>query len=167
MARPTRRPRSIRGQQGQAIVMFAFMLSGMLLMSTLLFDAANALVMRLRLQNSADGAALAAANMIPTGNPTGCNGGNGSTPRAVVQNAAVTAATQNLNGMAVDSVTVTCPPSHGDVAVKVVINATAPVFFGGVLGNSSMAVSANGTAINGGVSGGSRRHRGGPPVESQ
>ena len=59
MDRPTRRRRSIRDQQGQAIVLFAFMLSGMLLMSTLLFDAANALVMRLRLQDSADGAALA------------------------------------------------------------------------------------------------------------
>ncbi|MEO7117703.1 MAG: pilus assembly protein TadG-related protein, partial [Candidatus Limnocylindrales bacterium] len=146
MERSMLRRRDARDQQGQTLVLFVLLLTGMLMMSVLLFDAANALVIRRRIQNSADAAALAAANLIQV-SPRGCNGGSGSTPRTLVANAATNSATANLSGLTVRSVTVTCLPGFGDVAVRVVIDATAPTFFGAIAGSTNVPVSAKGTAI--------------------
>jgi len=151
-----RRDDSRTGERGQVLLLFAFLVMGMLFMAALLFDGANALVNRRTVQNAADAGALDGANAIQAGSPTGCNGGSGSTPRASVEAAARAAALQNLSNYAVDSIIVTCPlgSTYNDQAVNVTISATSPSFFSGifsVIGSpaSGITLGASGTAING------------------
>jgi Flp pilus assembly protein TadG len=151
-------------ERGQALPLLALMLLAMLAMAALLFDGAQALLHRRALQNAADSAAVAAANVIQAGSTRGCNGGGGSTPRSAVLSAALTAAADNSAGYPVSSMDVTCPSGYGDTAVQVTLSGTSPAFFGGILRMSmseaeasawtpGLGVSASGTAMNGGVSG--------------
>lgn len=150
MGRSHPRPSSIDDQRGQVLVLFALMVTVLLLLSTLLFDAANALVTRRRLQDSADAAALKAASLLLGGSVSGCAPAGSSSPRKVVEDTAIVAANAN----ATDSVTVSCPSGWNNIAVKVRIETSAPSFFGLFFGRGDMAVSAEGTAVNGGVTGG-------------
>lgn len=151
-------------ESGQALVLFAFLGMAMLFVAALLFDGAQAIVNRRMLQNAADAAAMAGANVIRSGG-SGCSGGTSTTPRTVVSNAALTAAALNLAGaLPVDPITVTCPDGYGDGAVKVHISGTSPSFFGGILRlavtesqaeawTPGIAVEASGTGMLGGAPG--------------
>lgn len=149
---------------GQALVLFAFLVMTMLFMAALLFDGAQAIVGRRVLQNAADAAALAGANVLRVGGD-GCSGGTSTTPRSIVQNAALSAAALNLAGAPpTDPIEVTCPSGYSDGAVEVRISGTSPSFFGGIMRlamteaqaqswTPGIAVAASGTAMLGGAPG--------------
>jgi hypothetical protein len=159
--------RPLRGrpaESGQVLILLVFFLIAMLSLAALLFDAANGLVYRRALQNAADAAAMAGANVIQAGGAKGCNAAGGSSPRALVRDAATSSAAQNATGYAVDSIEVTCPSGYADTAVRVTISGRSPGFFGGILGygqsgpdadrfSNGFGVSASGTAMNGGAPG--------------
>ena len=137
------------GQQGQALVLFALALTAMLIMSTLLFDSAQSMVLRRRLQGAADSAAVAAANVVQTSSPRGCSGVGTTTPRGFVRQAALDSLAVNMSGYTLTSTTVTCPTGYFDEAVSVSVTAASPAFFGGIVGSTGTTVSANGIAVNG------------------
>jgi len=159
---PRRTPDRRSTERGQVLVLFALMVMAMLFMAALLFDGGHALVYRRTLQGAADAGALAGANVMQTGTSKGCNGGGGSTPRALVQSAATAAAQQNM-GSTNGTITVTCPAGYSDATVQVTISGTSPSFFAGALslatpsgsgyGASGIPVSASGSAIHGGTNG--------------
>src|SRR6185369_5964460 len=59
-----RRPSAREEQGGQILVMFAIALTAILIALALLFDGAQSLVLRRQMQNTADAAALAGANIV-------------------------------------------------------------------------------------------------------
>ena len=162
-ARHARDARDTR-EGGQALVLFAFLVMTMLFMAALLFDGAQAIVGRRVLQNAADAAALAGANVLRFAGD-GCSGGTSTTPRSVVQSAALNAAALNLAGAPpTDPIEVTCPSGYSDGAVEVRISGTSPSFFGGILRlamtdaqaqswTPGISVAASGTAMLGGAPG--------------
>lgn len=139
--RPDRRQSD---ERGQVLVLFALMLTGLLLMATVLFDGAQAVLQRRQLQNAADAAALAGANRLQGPSGTGCAGSD------AVSVAAAVAANQ-AGGDA--QVSVSCPAAYDDDAVRVTISATSPSFFGGLVGMTGISVDAGSTAIYGGAPG--------------
>src|SRR5258705_4678954 len=54
-------------EKGQILVLFALMLSVLMILAALLYSGANTLVNRRQLQNAGDSAALAAANLMTSG----------------------------------------------------------------------------------------------------
>ena len=140
-----------RGQSGQALVLFTILVTGMIAIAAIVFDGAAALVVRRTLQNSADAAALAGANLIQSGDPRGCSGNSSSSPRPVVLNAVQAALAVNLAGVPIDSTTITCPGGYQDYAVRVELEAPSVSFFGGFLGHGDFTASASATAVNGGL----------------
>ena len=162
MAAPRRQARRDGGEQGQALVLFALMAMSILFMAALLFDAAQALVLRRVLQNAADAGALAGSNVIQSGATQGCAGSVfGGSPRSSIASAATSAVTANLPAGTTATVSVTCPSGYNDGAVTVSLSGTSPAFFAGglrmVLSPSQVAnwtsgvtVGASATSIYGG-----------------
>jgi Flp pilus assembly protein TadG len=134
-------------QRGQVLPLFAVGMATMVLMATLLFDGAQALVVRRRLQSAADAAAMAAANTLLADSIEGCSAGTGATPKEPVRQAAMAALEANSRGLDIDTVEVECALGYGTHAVRVTLEADSPSFFMG-----GMHVSASGTALNGQVS---------------
>jgi Flp pilus assembly protein TadG len=137
-------------ERGQVIVLFGISLVAMLIALALLFDGARALVKRRELQNAADAAALAAANIIQSTGSTGC------AVSGVIRSAVVTAARNSVktnlgwsDATVASKVSVTCPSGWENVAVKVAITDTSPTYFGRIAGRVNMPVGAFGTAVNG------------------
>src|SRR5215470_5338138 len=64
------RGRERREEKGQILVLFALMLTVLAVLAALLYSGAGTLVLRRQLQNLGDGAALAAANIMPIGTTT-------------------------------------------------------------------------------------------------
>jgi Flp pilus assembly protein TadG len=139
-----------RGEHGQALVLFALALTAMLIMSTLLFDGAQSVVLRRRLQGAADSAALAAANIVQIQSPRGCSDVGTTTASSTIRTAVATSLANNLSGTY--STTVACPVGYSNSAVSVSVTATSPSFFGGIVGSTGTAVSADATAVNGQIS---------------
>lgn len=149
-------------QSGQALVLFTLMAMAIFFMAAVLFDAAQAVVHRRLLQNAADAAALAGANVLQSGDPAGCSGSQaGTTPRSSVVTAATNAVTANLPAGTSATITVTCPTGYNDGAVKVSVSGSSPAFFAGGLNmvlsasqtaqwTGGVAVRANASAIYGG-----------------
>jgi hypothetical protein len=133
-------------EQGQVLVLFAVGLAAMILMATLLFDAAHSLVVRRQLQSAADGAALAAANTLLASSVDGC-ASSGTTPKGSVRQAALASIETNARGLGLESIDVTCASGYANNAVRVSLIARAPSFF-----MPGTRVSASGTALNGQVS---------------
>lgn len=116
-------------ERGQALLLLVLAMATMLVMAALLFDAAQAVVVRRRLQSAADAAATAGANLIQSGSPTGCSA-NGSVPasaKSSVDTAARASITANTAGMNVTAITVTCPATEPDPNEKVQVTLTARV----------------------------------------
>lgn len=153
MAGPRHSARQNARDEGQVLVLFCISIVAMLIAMALLYDGARALVMRRQLQNAADAAALAGANVISSGSTPGC--ASNGVIRSAVATAAKSSVKTNLGwtDATVDSqVVVSCStdPNFGtNLAVTVAINDTAPTYFGRIAGQSNMAVAASGTAING------------------
>jgi hypothetical protein len=148
--RPSRRER----EHGQILILFALALTAMLIALALLFDGARALVLKRELQNAADSAALAAANLIQ-GSLTGCSSNNNTTARQPLIDAAKGSVGTNLgwSGTKLNNVVVSCPTSYDNYAVKVTLNDTSKTYFGGVAGIKNIGVGASGIAYNGTVGG--------------
>jgi hypothetical protein len=137
--------------RGQIIVLFALAMVAMLVMASLLFDGANALLSKRQLQDAADAAALAAANVIAAGAHSCLATGSASTVRSDVQAAAVNSVAANLPGFDASTVSVSCPGGWSNQAVAVGLHETTSSIFGGIIGQTGMSVSVSATAVNGGI----------------
>ncbi len=145
------RTRTARSR-GQILPLFALSLVALMAMGALLFDGAHALVIRRQLQDAADAAALAAADVIQSGTVKGCSATAGpppGSPRSEVVAAAAASVATNLPSYPQGNVSVSCPSDWSNYAVKVDLRTTAPTFLGGVIGQSNIGVGASGTAVNG------------------
>ena len=145
--------RAVRSERGQILPLFALVVVALFAMAALLFDAAQALVMRRQLQDATDAAALAAANVIQSGSPVGCSNTAGpppGTPRAAVTNAARTSLQANLSGSLASAAVITCPTGAwgNNGAVRVELTRTAPILFSRILGRGAFTVSTRSTAVN-------------------
>jgi Putative Flp pilus-assembly TadE/G-like len=148
------RHRTRSAEKGQVIVLFTLSLVAIIAMATLLFDAANALVLRRQLQDAGDAGALAAANVIQSGFPKGCSATPGSppgSPRAEVTTAATTAVQSALPGTGAGSIHVSCPGGYDNFAVQVSLDGQSPGYFGGLLGLHGFGVHSTSQALNGTV----------------
>jgi hypothetical protein len=142
---------------GQIIVLFVLSLLALVAMSTLLFDGAQALVLRRQLQDAGDAAAIAASNVIQTGATKGCSATAGpppGTPRSEVVTAAQNAVQAQMPGIPTSAIHVSCPGGQWkNYAVEVVVDAQSPVYFGGAVGFNGFGVSTTSQAVNGQVAG--------------
>jgi hypothetical protein len=150
------------GQRGQALPLFALMLTAMLAATGLVVDVGGAWAQERSQQKAADAAALAGATAETNGalNP--------AIKAAALANALA-------NGYAAGEVTVNIPPTTGKYApgpgkgallandcstpalypcwVEVQINRPHANYFAGIIGQSSWAVGARGVAVGGIVNG--------------
>src|SRR5207244_13110304 len=86
-------------EEGQILVIFAFAFVAIIMMLALLFDGAQALVLRRQMQDASDAAAMAGANLIQGLSPPGCSANVGYTrgpPQAVMGAAAKASMAANL-----------------------------------------------------------------------
>ncbi|CAN5776568.1 hypothetical protein BH23CHL7_BH23CHL7_06300 [soil metagenome] len=131
------------GEKGQVLALFAIFMTVLIAMGGLLFVGAHSMVNRRQLQNTADAAALAAANLLVQ--ERGCSAaGNGGGPRGTITAAAQSMVTTNMAGAGV-SVSVSCPTGYSNHAVRVDLSAPSPSFFQG----TGFNVGASATAVNG------------------
>jgi Flp pilus assembly protein TadG len=148
--------REHRREDGQIIVLFALMLSVLMILAALLYSGAQTLVMRRQLQNAGDAAALAAANLME--NKTAlCNssriassGVSGSNDLYVAARNSVMTNLGWTTAQVTSRMSLTCPTStaYGSVAVKVNLALTGPSWFG----SGGLAVNTSSTGINGQIS---------------
>jgi Putative Flp pilus-assembly TadE/G-like len=141
-------------QSGQIIVLFVIALVAMFAMAGLLFDGGQALAMRRQLQDAGDAAALAAANVVQSGSPTGCSATPGPPPlaaRQAVIDAAVAAVHVSLPNFPTASISVTCvaDPAWTNFAVDVSLDGRSAGYFGGVVGMNGFAIRTTSQAVNG------------------
>lgn len=150
--------REKRGEEGQVIILFALFLTVLTVLAALLYSGAGTLVLRRQLQNWGDAAALAAANIIPTGTTTAtstctaariASSGAGNdlyvaAKNYLVNNAGWTAAQVTAR------MTMACPSGYDSAAVTVNLAQTGPSWFG----QGSLSVATASTAVNGQVSNG-------------
>ncbi|HEV8516060.1 MAG TPA: pilus assembly protein TadG-related protein [Candidatus Limnocylindrales bacterium] len=138
-------------QRGQVLPLFAITLVALFAMAALLFDAAQALVVRRQLQDAGDAAALAAANVIQTGTPRGCSATAGpppGAPRNVVRDAARNSVAANLPTYPQANVVVTCPNGWSNGAARVQLTQTSSTFFRSILGAGPLVANTQSTAVN-------------------
>ena len=138
---------------GQILVLFAIAMVAMLIALALVFDGAQALVLRRQLQNASDAGALAGANLFLTTND-GCSSTNNTTARATVVTAVKASIVTNLGWSttkADSNVTVTCPSGYLNYGVSVAVKDTSATFFGMFAGATNIAVGASSVAYNGPV----------------
>jgi hypothetical protein len=133
--------------RGQVLVIVAVAFTVMLAFLALLFDGANGMSMRRDMQNAADAAALAGANVIQSGTPRGCAATPGGAPRAVVANAIRSNLAANLPWFDAATATISCPNGYENQAVSVGLTAAAPSFFGGMVGGD-ITVATHSAAVN-------------------
>ena len=140
-------------ESGQILPIFALAILALFAMAALLFDAAQALVLRRQLQDATDAAALAAANVIQSGAPRGCSATAGpppGAPRSSVTDAARASLQDNLASNRLrDAAVITCPDGWSNAAVRVELTDEAQSFFATALGRSAFSVTARSTALNG------------------
>ena len=148
-----------RGREdGQIIIIFALMLSMLMILASLLYSGAQTLVSRRQLQNAGDAAALAAANLMENKtalcnasriSATGTSGSNDlylAAKSAVMTNLGWTAA------QVTSRMTLSCPTSssYAGVAVTINLSITGPKWFGA----GGIAINTSSTGINGQVTNG-------------
>lgn len=135
-------------RRGQILPLFAISLIVVIAMAALVFDAANALVVRRNLQNAGDAAALAGSNVIQTaGSSRRCTDGAG--PRADIVAAVYASIDANLPGFDHGGVTITCDSAWDDQAVKVRLDSPAAMFFAGPILGQDFDITTSSTAVNG------------------
>ncbi|MFL5755051.1 MAG: pilus assembly protein TadG-related protein [Chloroflexota bacterium] len=147
-----RRRHGSDGEHGQILVLFVISLLAIFAMAALLFDGANALVTKRRLQDAGDAAALAAANILQSGTTKGCSATAGPPPgaaRAEVIAAAQAAVANSLPTLPTSQIHVSCPDGWSNYAVQVRLDQTANTYFGGVVGMRDIGVGTTSEAVNG------------------
>jgi hypothetical protein len=149
--------RSSKTEDGQILIIFAFAFIAIIMMLALLFDGAQALVLRRQMQDASDAAALAGANLIQGLTPPGCSATVGNPPglaRPEIVAAAKASIAANLPNYPLAKVDVTCPLGWDDgqghtPAVQVQLFQHAPTFFGSIFGTGPLNVATRGAAVNG------------------
>lgn len=136
-------------QKGAAAILFAILLPMLLALTCLAIDVSNLFLVREKMQVAADSAALAAAVSVYTVTP-----GNKGTAVTLAQTASQ--ANGFTNGQNQISVTVSIPPgdpyhisptyASNSSYARVQISQPVPLYFGGIVGISTMTVSANAVA---------------------
>jgi Flp pilus assembly protein TadG len=134
-------------ERGQVLIIFAFAFIAIIMLLALLFDGAQALVLRRQMQDASDAAALAGANVIQGLNPPQCSATAGS-PVVAAAKASVAA---NLPNYPQANVIVTCvsDPSMLNQGVTVRLDEDSPTFFGQIFGGGPLAVVTDSSAVNG------------------
>ena len=154
-----RRHQSLRqdpAPRGQILLVFAFAFVVICMLLALVFDTAQGLATRRRLQDASDAAALSGANILQAISPKGCSTTPGSPPGA--PQAAVVAAVRasvaaNLPTYDPTKIVITCPDGWDNSEVSVELRTAGPSYFGGVLGSSQVDVASRSGAVNGQSSG--------------
>jgi Flp pilus assembly protein TadG len=143
------------GEHGQLLVLFTIALVAILTIAALLLDGAHAFVTRRTLQNAADAAALAGANVMQAANTSrSCTEtGYAGSPRPDIVAAAVASVVANVPGYTTSDVTVTCPGGYDNQAVKVDLRETSPNFLAGFVLGGPINVRTTSTAVNGQITG--------------
>lgn len=146
-------------ERGQVLPLFVFSLLAIIALAALLFDGANTLVTRRKLQNVGDAAALIGSNVLQTsGSIRTCSATNGPPPGAPRQDIidAVNASIQaNWPGFPSGQISITCPTGWDNQAVRVNLQSVSRTFFVGAIGGSAPTVATTSTALNGQVTGSS------------
>ncbi|MBI3536825.1 MAG: Tad domain-containing protein, partial [Chloroflexi bacterium] len=144
------RPRVSQREQGQAIVIIALALVGLIAFAGLVFDGGNAYLQRRRMQNAADAGAFAGARKLALGasDSTICAA---VTEYTVTRNGAQSFTAYYLvAGVQLLQVCGGIIPATAD-SIKVIADTTFSTSFVGVLGEQTGAVGANAVAAFGGV----------------
>jgi hypothetical protein len=149
--------RSSKTEDGQILIIFAFAFIAIIMMLALLFDGAQALVLRRQMQDASDAAALAGANLIQGLAIPGCSATLGNPPgqpQPVIVAAAKASIAANLPNYPQANVDVRCPTGWDDgqghtPAVEVRLFQHAPTFFGSIFGTGPLNVATRGAAVNG------------------
>jgi hypothetical protein len=131
--------KKISHQRGQAIVLFAFAILGMIAMVALAIDSANAYSGRRKAQTSSDNAALAAALKLTDGadDPTLLAEALNITRENGFSDADVTfqhPVGPNCSGNVPDPVNHSNPRDKADYYVQVIIRSTYQTYFGPIIG---------------------------------
>jgi hypothetical protein len=139
--------RSTTEPRGQVLVLVAIVFTAMLTLLAVVFDGANAMVIRRDMQDGGDAAALAGANVIQSGSPRGCSEVAGGSPRAVVAQAVRDSLAENLPWFDASAAVITCVTGYENQAVAVDLSTIAPKFFGGIVGGN-IEVNTRSAAVN-------------------
>jgi hypothetical protein len=146
-----------RRQSGQILPLFVFSLVVLLAIGALLIDGAGTLVLRRRLQNAGDAAALAAANMLQnSGSARVCSTVSSSPPgaaRADIIAAVAASLAVNMPAITSSQYSVTCPDGWDNQAVRVDLSMPSTSYLSATIGLAAARVSTTSTAVNGQVSG--------------
>ncbi len=138
--------RKMRADNGQAVILVALSLTGILGFVALATDVGTLLHAKRNLQIAADSAAIAGAVEIDIG---------GSVPAAAAAAATQNGVTSGSNGA---TVTINYPPAYGPNAgkagyVEAIVQQNEPTFFMNLFSIASMNVAARAVAFNGATSG--------------
>jgi len=142
-------PRAER-ERGQAIVIIALAMVGLIAIAALVFDGGTAFSQRRKMQNAADAGAFAGARQLALGasDSTICAA---VTEYTVTRNGAASfTATYTRSGTALGNVCGGSIPS-GATGIRVVANTSFSTSFAGMLGQQTGSVGANATATFGGA----------------
>jgi Flp pilus assembly protein TadG len=154
------RRRSREGQSGQVLVVFAILLTSILMTAGLVIDGGNALTQRRDSQNTADFAALAGARIVAewiSGDTA--NGTDSTVKAAIVNSVAANGGTPlvfgttgpryvNSAGRTTGRIGSGSIPA-GTVGVRLTVSRTFPTYLLGIAGIGSMIASASATARGG------------------
>ena len=146
----------MREARGQVLPLFVLSLVAILAFTALMFDGANALVTRRRLQDAGDAAALAGSHILQAaGSIHACSASDGpppGAPRADIVAAVRASVAQNLPGYDPSRIVVSCPAGWNNEAVQVDLRTPSSVFFGGMLGGP-LNVGTTSVGVNGQITG--------------
>ncbi|HUG48279.1 MAG TPA: pilus assembly protein TadG-related protein, partial [Candidatus Limnocylindria bacterium] len=155
---PSSRRRSTRSEGGQAIVILAVAVAGVLAMSALLIDGGNAMAQQRGTQNAADAAAYAGASELLQ-NIAGTARNDADVESAVLGALAINDTTfedawyVDFDGNEVGTVGQGGAIPSSAAGVRVVGQRSMGTYLAGVINMSSIDVSAEATALAGSISG--------------
>lgn len=142
---------------GQILPLFCFALVVLLAIGALLIDGAGTLVLRRKLQNAGDAAALAGANTLQTyGSEHVCSTLTFSPPGAPRQDiidAIMASLATNMPAITSSQVTITCPDGYENQAVRVDLRMPSTSYLSATIGLGAATVATTSSAINGQVIG--------------
>ncbi|MCI0346779.1 MAG: Tad domain-containing protein [Chloroflexi bacterium] len=142
---------------GQILPLFCFSLVVLLAIGALLIDGAGTLVLRRKLQNSGDAAALAGANQLQISGGTHlCSNVSSNPPGAARQDivdAVMASLAMNMPAITVSQVSISCPDGWENQAVRVDLRMASTSYLSAAIGLAAASVATTSTAVNGQVTG--------------
>ncbi len=149
------------GEKGQAIVIVAFALIGLVALAALVFDGGMAYAQRRRMQNAADSGAMAGARQLglaANGDPMSYATTNQAIYNIIQEYTVTRNGALSFEANYVDYTHVIGPvqpnsgnPSPQAIGVQVIAHTTFNTLFATLLGESTGAVSAHATSVWGGI----------------